>query len=99
MTGDNFKAAFTSAEGWGSYSSQTDGSTFTANLELAHGRLPLNSVALRLPAGFGDVAEWMTSVGKAELQQDDGDVRLIFDETVTLSAGQNLEITVKPDRS
>ena len=99
LTGDRFKSAFTSAEGWGSYSSQTDGSTFTASLELAHGQLPLNCIALRLPVGFGDVVEWNTSAGSAQLQQDDGDVRLIFDETVTLSAGQNLEITVKPDRS
>ncbi|HEY5407564.1 MAG TPA: GH116 family glycosyl-hydrolase [Ginsengibacter sp.] len=39
LTPENFKAPFTVAEGWGTYSQQRDGNSFNAQLEMKHGRL------------------------------------------------------------
>ena len=42
LTPENFKAPFTVAEGWGTYSQQRDENSFNAQLEIKHGRLKLN---------------------------------------------------------
>lgn len=46
---DDFKAAFTAAEGWGSFRQQrdTDGSNMRAEISVKHGKLRLQTVALR----------------------------------------------------
>lgn len=41
LTPDNFKAPFTVAEGWGTYSQQRDKNSFNAQLEMKHGNLKL----------------------------------------------------------
>lgn len=48
---ENFKAAFTSAEGWGSFSQQRRVGTQRCAIEVAHGRLRLKTLALELPEG------------------------------------------------
>jgi len=41
LTPENFKAPFTVAEGWGTYSQQRDENSFKAQLEIKHGKLTL----------------------------------------------------------
>ena len=47
---ENFQAAFTTAEGWGSYSQRMMGKRFTAEIALKWGSLPLRTLAVRNPA-------------------------------------------------
>ncbi len=48
LTPENFKAPFTVAEGWGTYSQQRDENSFNAQLEIKHGNLTLNKFFLDL---------------------------------------------------
>jgi non-lysosomal glucosylceramidase len=50
LSPENFRAAFTAAEGWGSFSQQIAGDTFKATLDVRCGKLMLNTLALSVPA-------------------------------------------------
>jgi hypothetical protein len=51
LTPENFRAPFTAAEGWGTFSQKRIGQTQQANVEVRWGRLRLRSVAMELAAG------------------------------------------------
>jgi uncharacterized protein (DUF608 family) len=51
LTPEQFKAAFTAAEGWGTFSQSFDGSAFNAALDVKWGQLKLRTMALALPPG------------------------------------------------
>ena len=51
LTPENFKAAFTAAEGWGSLSQSRDGKTQTNRIEVKWGGLRLKTLAFELPPG------------------------------------------------
>jgi hypothetical protein len=51
LTPDNFKCAFTAAEGWGSFTQTRAGDTITATLRVNWGKLELRKLALAVPAG------------------------------------------------
>ena len=46
LTPENFKAAFTTSEGWGSYSQQVTKGEFRAEIAVKWGRLRLNTLTL-----------------------------------------------------
>lgn len=51
ITPENFKAPFTAAEGWGTYSQQITGGKFQSELAIKWGKLRLKTFAFTLPAG------------------------------------------------
>jgi uncharacterized protein (DUF608 family) len=51
LTPENFKAAFTAAEGWGSLNQSRDGKTQTNRIEVKWGGLRLKTLAFELPPG------------------------------------------------
>ena len=51
LTPDNFRSAFTAAEGWGSFSQQRDDTSQTDTIEMRWGRLRLKTLAFEMPAG------------------------------------------------
>jgi len=46
---EDFRAAFTAAEGWGAFSQKREGTTLRARVELKEGRLHLKTLALAIP--------------------------------------------------
>jgi uncharacterized protein (DUF608 family) len=48
---ENFKAAFTTAEGWGTYSQQYTPTGMLAEIELKYGRLSLTNLTIEAPEG------------------------------------------------
>ena len=50
LTPENFKAAFTVAEGWGSFSQKLEGKALSATLALKWGRLKLTTLSLGRPS-------------------------------------------------
>ena len=51
LSPENFRAAFTSAEGWGTFSQTIDDATQKARIHLKYGRLQLRALALSCVAG------------------------------------------------
>ena len=49
LTPENFRAAFTTAEGWGTFTQKREGGRQTGTIELKSGRLRLNSLELAVP--------------------------------------------------
>ncbi|MCP4249129.1 MAG: hypothetical protein GY778_18960 [bacterium] len=97
---EDFRAAFTAAEGWGLFSQGLDGRRQRARLELRWGRLRLTSLALSVPQTVdrSRVAARLRGQDlEAAPEPDDGDAtRLIvrFADEVVLNVGDVLEVVV-----
>ncbi len=94
---DRFRAAFTTAEGWGSYSQTITAGRLRAELALAYGRLRLTTLALNAPPNF--------NADRVQVELDDKDVpvslaadgqrvTVSLAPPVTVSAGQKLRVTI-----
>ncbi len=98
VTPENFKAAFTAAEGWGTYSQTSDALSLKATIEMKYGRLRLKTLALALP--IGDVAAH-TVVKVAGVPIDlqatarDGRLLIVFNGKAIVNAGQQLTVECK----
>ena len=93
----DFKAAFTSAEGWGSFSQKYDGSGLDATLALLHGELRLKNLSLILPFGSHAHAARAEVSGKhlaVTPSLTGGRISLQFPSGLVLRAGQDLTITI-----
>ena len=90
LSPENFKAAFTAAEGWGSFSQKAEGGGMRAEIEVKSGQLRLKTLAL---ASSGKTAK-VTLDGKpvaATLAAENGRALLTMPEIV-VKAGQKLEV-------
>jgi len=90
-----FKAAFTTAEGWGSYSQQYRGNSLSAQLALGWGVLKLKQLTLERPANAHPGSITISAGGRpiaAEAFHDKRRTRLVFGETVLLKAGETLKV-------
>lgn len=91
LTPEDFRAAFTAAEGWGTFSQKRDDAQLTAEVRLKHGRLRLKTLALA-----GDYTSALANAaGKAvpctiAIQGDS--VLVTFAADVVLRAGQRLTL-------
>jgi uncharacterized protein (DUF608 family) len=85
---EDFKAAFTGAEGWGSFSQKINDTSMTASLSVRWGSLKLRSVSLacgKTPAGLT-----VTLGGKevpAEISWDQGKATIRFSGPKTIAQG------------
>ena len=52
LTPEDFRCAFTAAEGWGTFSQRHESGGLSARIEVRHGRLRLATFALALPSDF-----------------------------------------------
>ena len=93
LTPENFKCAFTSAAGWGSFSQRREAGKWDAKISVHWGKLRVKSVALEWP-----------EAGSIRVQQGQGEVPAAFERTnkgmtislnqpVELEAGQSLDIS------
>ena len=73
----NFKAAFTAAEGWGSFAQKREGNAQTDTIVLAYGRLRLKDLVFTLPSANPVTAVAVTLNGTAvEMTQVAADGRI-----------------------
>ena len=88
-----FKAAFTSAEGWGSYSQTTTGRQLQAQVDMQWGRLRLNTLSL---AFGGKATNVKVVLGDqtlpAALKTESGQVLIEFENEMLVKAGQRLKV-------
>jgi hypothetical protein len=98
ITPENFRAAFTAAEGWGTLTQKRDEKTQYEQIELRWGRLNLKSLAFALPEDFRSVEVSIKAAGKL-LEMDytlkAGRLEVTLKENLLLSENQKLEITIQ----
>ncbi|MRG46940.1 hypothetical protein GFS24_17595 [Chitinophaga sp. SYP-B3965] len=91
----DFKAPFTAAEGWGSYSQQRSASLLTAEIVVVYGHVDLQRI--RLTAGFAPKRVAVTLDGKivgAEFKQlGDGEVEVILADTFRVEGSLGVRVS------
>lgn len=95
ITPGDFKAFFSGAEGWGSFSQKLEGSTLNATLDLRWGRLRLKQIALSMAEAKSRAAVRLGSQAlPCRMESVDGQTRVLLEREVVISAGQRLEVQI-----
>ncbi len=96
LTPENFKAAFTSAEGWGSYAQKIEGGKLKAAISLRWGKMKLKTVALEVPEAAARSVK-VELAGKnlpAQLARSGSHAVVSFPAGMEIQAGQSLVVSV-----
>ncbi len=97
LTPENFKCAFTTAEGWGSFSQTLQAGSWKATVEMKWGKLTLRSLELGLPAGAKPTG-FEVRLGRrlmhARLDVEGRRGELEFDQPILLKTGQVLKVVL-----
>ncbi len=92
----DFRAAFTSAEGWGAFSQKLTGTKTTAALDLKWGKLRLATLAVAAAAPPASVhAQCNGADAPASHRFADGRVLIAFAPELQLAQGQQLRVTLE----
>jgi uncharacterized protein (DUF608 family) len=95
---DDFKAAFTAAEGWGSYMQKQTAGEMECVLEPKYGRVQLSGFGVEIPDGK-KIKEVNVSVGgqtvPSVLKQKGTSVTLTFQHRMVINEGEKLSIRMK----
>jgi len=90
---DSFKAAFTSAEGWGTFEQRRDPSAQAQSITIRYGRLALKSLAFETPTPPRAVRIRLgTRVHSGTMQVEGSRVSVRLSQPVTVGTGQTLSI-------
>jgi uncharacterized protein (DUF608 family) len=91
----DFKAAFTAAEGWGSYSQKISGATMEGELTVRWGKVRLRSFGLATSRKSDSVVVECghRKIG-ASFENSEGKTVVVFSEGLTVKAGESLRITL-----
>jgi uncharacterized protein (DUF608 family) len=95
LSPENFKCAFTSAEGWGTFLQKAEGGKLKAEISLRWGRLKLRTIALEAPEAMSHSSN-ASLAGKilpAQLDRRGSRVVISLGNGVEMVAGQSLEIS------
>ncbi len=95
MRADNFKAPFTAAEGWGTYTQQKTDKQLRASVQVKYGTLKLATFAVEIAHRIVKIKVLLN--GKkipASFVQKDNDCIIQFDTPVIIAAEQKLAITL-----
>lgn len=98
LSPENFKAAFTSAEGWGTFEQRREGGVQRCQISIAHGQLALRTLGVEVADGLR-VRSIKMEQGPADLpgrfDQLAGRVTIQLNQPLVLSAGQRLTLTLR----
>ena len=98
LTPENFKCAFTAAQGWGSATMKSGTRSAECGIEVRWGKLRLKTLALTAPAELTPQKVFVTLAGKpvpATLAVRAGRCTVSFGSPVTVAAGQALQVTLR----
>ena len=95
LTPESFRAPFTAAEGWGTYSQKSEGGGQRAEIAVKWGQLKIRTLALAVPKAPVSVrVKIADKVVNATVAYQNGKVTVTIPDGVTLTAGQALEISL-----
>ncbi len=99
LTPENFRAAFTSSEGWGSFEQKFDGGNFHAGLTVRWGQLEVATLSLELPPEMKTATKVESTLdGKpvsANLSLSGGIILVTFQPEIKIPASKTLEIVIR----
>ncbi|MBI5385035.1 MAG: hypothetical protein HZA90_10155 [Verrucomicrobia bacterium] len=94
LTPENFRCAFTTAEGWGTYTQKCGVRSAECGIQVKFGQLRLRTFVLAPQAGFQPVKVTVTLAGKpvpATLAMTDGKAVITLREAAMVKEGEKLE--------
>lgn len=99
LSGDKFKAAFTAARGWGSYSHSASTSSFELSLSVLFGELELKTLSVRLPQSALSLnGSWQMDesqdTANFSVEREGDDVTVTFDTPVTLKKAEVIRLSL-----
>ncbi|MCX6906447.1 MAG: GH116 family glycosyl hydrolase, partial [Verrucomicrobia bacterium] len=98
LTPENFRAPFTSAEGWGTFSQKAEGGTQKAEIAVKHGKLRIKSLALAPLDKVGENSVKVTlncQPVAATLANEHGKLQVRLTVGQTVNAGQKLKVEIR----
>lgn len=95
LTPDNFRAPFTAAEGWGTFSQQRDATGMEAALVLKFGSLRITAVRLKLPDGIKAGKVKVGGATGATFSQEGARVLVTLEKPLVIKAGETCTINIK----
>jgi hypothetical protein len=98
VTPNDFRAAFTAAEGWGTFAQERNKQMQREHIEVRWGRLGLESVAFALPEDFRQIQVSATAAGKLvenSFTLDRGRLNVRLKDKLVLSEGQTLDVAIR----
>jgi len=98
LTPEDFRAPFTSAEGWGTFEQKSDDHAMHATLALKYGGLRVRSIALTLPEKVPAASVSVTSHDhalKSTHALSDRKLTITLAADTHLSAGESLQIAIR----
>jgi hypothetical protein len=101
LTPENFRAAFTAAEGWGTFVQKRDSRIQSERIEMQWGRLALKSLAFAVPQDFGSVKISVTVAGQPvenDYSIKGSRLEITLKKKIVLSENQALEVTITRQR-
>jgi len=98
VTPEAFRAAFTGAEGWGSFSQTRRDAVQRETIELCWGRLALKTLAFAIPKDWKNVTVGIRLNGErltGKTLVSDTRVEIRLDKDLTLNKGDRLEVRIR----
>jgi hypothetical protein len=95
---DNFRAAFTAAEGWGTFRQTRNGPTMTATVDVKWGRLKLRTLRLNLQGKRqpdqcrGTLSGNPIAIVVGPMNMQESTIDLEFSGELTIRAGDELKV-------
>ena len=102
ITPENFRAAFTAAEGWGTFEQKRGGTVQKDRIEVRWGRLALQTLAFAVPENLKNAKVTVNVAGQpvvAEHTLKAGRLEVKLDKRLVLSEGQVLEVTIEAQKN
>jgi non-lysosomal glucosylceramidase len=97
ITPESFRAPFTAAEGWGTFTQAISNKMMEATVEIKFGQLKLQTFHLRMD-GISNTARVTAKLAGTEVpatgEVQDGRVKLTFTNGITIQRGQKLSIEI-----
>ena len=97
LTPENFKAPFTAAQGWGTYSQSAKGAQLSARIDLKLGKLMIKRIALVPPKGAEPRSAKVLVNGCAansSVELKDGKAVVALAADAVINAGESLEVVL-----
>jgi len=91
---ENFKGAFTSAEGWGRYAQKIENGKLKAEIAVRWGKLPVKTIALESAKAASVSVKMGESELAAAIVRTDRRILITLKKPVEVAAGQSLEILI-----